>query len=220
MHDKKINEFTHYQSFNTKLEEIHKQPVIIPKPKEFIELLNTDLSHNAGFDYAKSIFIFGCLTGLRFGDIMNLKKKNLGDENGLRYLIADISKTKEKQIRIPLHEIAYNIFVKNDYNFEITNQALNRNLHDMFEYLKFDRIVTRYEKRKKDSEDIDLPFFKLITMHSSRRFFISTLVNSKKVSLGNIMKWTRHSTDVILSYIEDGYEEEELMRDVFSGFQS
>ena len=219
MHDKGINEFDFYKKFKTELEEIDKQPVIIPRPKEFITLMNADLSLNQRYEFVRAIFVVGCLTGLRFGDLIKISKKNIEVKDGVRYIITDISKTEDKQVRIPLHDIGYKFLTQYNFNFIISNQDLNRNLHEMFEHLKFDREVTRYEKRSKKSVPINLPFHKLVTMHSSRRFFISTLINSKKVSLGNIMKWTRHSTDVILSYIEEGYEEEDQMREVFSSFE-
>jgi integrase len=219
MNEKGINEFDNYQEFKTKLKEIHKQPVIIPTQKEFLKLLNADLTNYPTYNYARDIFIFGCLTGLRFGDIIKISKKNVVKKSGERYIITDISKTKEKRIIIPLTNTAYNILEKNNFQFKITNQELNRNLHDMLKYLGFIRKDIRYEKRAKDSVDIELPIYKLITMHSSRRFFISSLVNSKKVNLGNVMKWTRHRTDVIMRYIEEGHEEEEQMRQVFEAFE-
>jgi integrase len=63
--------------------------------KEFEKSLNPFLKR------ARDIFVFGCTVGLRFSDLMNLKKKNIINEQGEVFLVLFTRKTGT-EIKIPM----------------------------------------------------------------------------------------------------------------------
>jgi integrase len=106
---------------------------------------------------------------------------------------------------------------KYGYNLKLlSNQKLNDALHDLFKELEFDAPTTVYEKRGANTTAVVKPLYKVLAFHSARRFFISYLVNSKKISIGNIMAWSNHKNiNVVKKYIKQGMEQEEQMRELF-----
>jgi hypothetical protein len=61
------------------------------------------------------------------------------------------------------------------------------------------------------------PKYKFLTIHSSRRFFISFSVNEGKMGLGNVMAFTAHKNiNSIDPYVQKGYGDEDKMRELFS----
>src|SRR5690606_28221795 len=86
--------------------------------KEWIQVSHKTL------DKARDLFVFGCLTGLRYSDIDNLKHENIKDG----FLSLTVIKTKQK-LEVPLVGMAYGILAK--YNNplrplpKMSNQKLN-----------------------------------------------------------------------------------------------
>jgi len=73
-------------------------------------------------DKARDLFVFGCLTGLRYSDIDNLRHENVKDG----YLSLTVVKTK---LEVPMVGMAYDILAKYDNPLrplpEMSNQKLN-----------------------------------------------------------------------------------------------
>jgi integrase len=158
-------------------------------------------------------------TGLRFSDIINIKAENVRKGKGKFYIIPDIQKTVEAQHRIPLNEVAQSILFKYPQGMKkISNQKLNKALHDLFKFFKFDSIETKLKKYGADVITERKPKYKFLTIHSSRRFFISFCVNEGKMGLGNVMGFTAHKNIASIDpYVQKGYGDEDKMRELFSG---
>jgi len=55
-----------------------------------------------------------------------------------------------------------------------------------------------------------------LSFHSSRKFFISSCINSGLVGLGNVMAWSGHSNiGTVNTYIKKGYNEKEQMQQLY-----
>ncbi len=146
-------------------------------------------------DIVKQPFIFSCLTGLRFGDIMNLDWSNIVEENGVCRLKITAQKT-QKPISIPIPN-ANNILPQrgdardNDNVFKhISNRHVNLNL-----------------SKWADSAGIK---GKRITFHTARHTY-ATMLLTKGADLYTVSKLLGHSqirTTQIYAEIIDKKKEE------------
>jgi hypothetical protein len=94
----------------------------------------------------------------------------------------------------------------------------NKAVHDLFKHLGVNSIETKLKKYGADVIADRQPKYKFLTIHSSRRFFISFCVNEGKLGLGNVMGFTAHKNiNSIDPYVQKGYGEEDKMRELFSG---
>ena len=99
----------------------------------------------------------------------------------------------------------------------MSNWKVNENLHSLFKELQFNSTETIIVKRGASAKPIDKVKHEAMTMHSSRKFFMSTCVNSNVVSLGTTLVWSTH-TDLqnVVRYIGKGHKEAEQMRELFA----
>ncbi|MBN1969729.1 MAG: phage integrase SAM-like domain-containing protein [Candidatus Delongbacteria bacterium] len=146
-------------------------------------------------------FLWQCYTGLRYSDAFSIKEEHITD-GVLRYTP---SKTKRynKTIEQPLHNLAVELLNKYGYDMSglnITNQAYNRDLKDMF--LK---LIEKYPKLKFKSD---------YGTHCGRDSFISMCVR-EKVDWKTILNWVGQSSYAIMDrYIKqtEEYEKREMER--------
>lgn len=207
-----------FKDFKTGVTGIRKQSVIIPTLEEFKHLCNAKIE-DPRLSFARDVWVAGASTGLRFEDLINIKKENIRQEKGKLYIVTDIRKTVEAQHRIPLNAVAKSIFERYPEGMKKkSNQKLDKAVHDLFEHLGVNSIETRLKKYGAEVVTERLPKYKFIAIHSSRRFFISFCVNDGKMGLGYVMAFTAHKNiNSIDPYVQKGYGEEDKMRDLFSG---
>ncbi len=128
----------------------------VSKPREnltFTQLkqLETIDFVDKNLDYYRDLFLTGCYTGLRFSDLINLKKENIiyNPDDGGTYLRIQEKKTKKWKANIPLHRLfngkVLKIFAKYESRFRetifpdlVTDQCVNRNLKIIHQIMKFD----------------------------------------------------------------------------------
>jgi len=217
MVEEKKNDYVMFREFHTGLRGPKKKNVIIPTETEFKLLCNKKLT-DPRLDFARDIFVLGCSTGLRFSDAIRLNEDNLRTIGKNHYIVTNIEKTEEEQIFIPLNEVSKFILAKHpDGIKKISNQKLNKALHDLFEELEFNTPEVRMEKYGKETIAKKEPKHKLMTMHSSRRFFISRCINDGQISLGNVMAWSSHTGKSVFDYIQKGVAGEDQMQKLYSG---
>lgn len=174
-----------YKNFTVKNDDLE---VIALDFKEFQLIRDLDLSTQKYYEFkqlrdatkigykslerVRDIFLFGCYTGLRFSDLMELKEENIKDD----YIILSIKKTKQKQ-EIPLLKQALQII--NKYRSplsilpKISNQKFNQyiklvcelaNINEQIEIVRY-KGANPIKKVKKKHE--------LISAHTSRKTFIT-----------------------------------------------
>jgi integrase/recombinase XerD len=133
---------------------------------EVSQLMNLEIPEKNGFlNKVKDLFLFSCLSGLRYSDVMNLKWENIDIGKGT--ITVSMTKTK-KQITIPLLPQSKAILEKYSKHLikvpttkalpQMTNQVINRELKVLMEKLN----IT-----------------KPISFHCARHSFASNLIETK-----------------------------------------
>ncbi|MDD5695097.1 MAG: tyrosine-type recombinase/integrase [Bacteroidales bacterium] len=179
----------------------------------------------------------GCSTGLRYSDVVRLTPQNVVGDS----LIADITKTEGAQLRIPLNEISSHFLNKQFSKYgrvkEISNQKLNAVLTGLtnpekpdelpegglFRFISeehsahpFSDMVIKLERYGNRTVSKKIPKWLALSFHSSRKYFISYLVNVARVDIGNVMAWSGHTNlQTVNSYIERGQRQKEVMQEAF-----
>lgn len=144
----------------------------------------------------KDFFLFGCFTGMRYGDIAGLKKTNCYD-NKIEFFNSKNGTTQS--ITIPLTEISKNILAK--YSKEksifaipsISNQKTNDALKVVAEHSGLDEVIEVARKNGigRISKVLENKS-KLISCHTSRKSFI-TIAMTLGMKEATIKSITGHS---------------------------
>jgi integrase len=147
----------------------------------FRERLSDKLSRTNDF------FIFGSTVGLRFADLLRLKKSNIQTTADLTYLILNTSKTSS-QIKVPLP--SYALAILNKYRKipgpyilpRISNTNFNLNIKELMEFAGWTYSLPKIRYRQGKSLIVrtangkDFRFCDHITAHTMRRTAITTLL--------------------------------------------
>jgi integrase/recombinase XerD len=111
----------------------------------------------------KKAFLFSCNTGIRFGDVLRLKVKDLYQIDDYRYACTISMNKTEDPVSIPLNKKALNI---------IKDELFRNGEERVFRGLKYNQsniIINKWIK--------DAGILKHITFHNSRHSFASNLIN-------------------------------------------
>ena len=180
--------------------------------KDIIRLTKDELINFADMQLEKSwekrirdYFVFVCLTGVRFSDLININKKNFV-KDGEGYVLKLFTHKTIKWAEIPLTQRAYNIARRNDFEFKnYTNQAFNREIKDLLEkYNLFEEEVTIHRKIKRRIIDEQKLMRECISAHTGRRTFISILVENG-VPISRVMAMTGHTKEATLRVYIDKF---------------
>jgi len=127
---------------------------------------------NPKLDRVRDVYCFGCLTGLRFSDLMQLRRDHI--KNG--YIEKVIQKMKEPA-KIPILPQAQKIIDKyrNPVNVlpRISNQKFNDYIKECCKLAGIDQITTVTNFIGTNSEEMTKPKYELITAHTARKTFIT-----------------------------------------------
>jgi len=206
---KKLHTNTEYREFKKTSEETK---AIYLTEEEILSIYNTDLpSHLVE---ARDVFVFSCLTGLRFSDTIALRKYNWKGD----FLEITTIKT-EDALKIPLRKTAKIILEK--YKGQIPyfyNQKYNRQIKEIcskVDSLKVDETytITKGSKRK----EIVIKKYKLVQSHTARRSF-ATNEYKRGTKTAIIMAVTGHKSERdFWTYIR--LKQTEKAEDLFEDFQ-
>lgn len=115
-----------------------------------------NLSLTGKQDYIRDLFLFACYTGLRFSDVMDLKKRDIVYSNGNYWIIKEMVKTKET-VRIPIYLMFNNEphkLIKKYESFErlnifepISAQYVNRELKKLAKLANINKVLTFHVAR-------------------------------------------------------------------------
>ena len=149
---------------------------------------------------AIDMFVFACHTGLRISDVLRVKKAMISEKDGMNRLEFRTHKTKEKA-ELQLTKKATAILEKYNYNLKLYSEPnVNKYLHEALKTLDGFSENILYGK-----DNSDAPKHELITFHTGRRTFITSLVNNN-VNLNAIMKMTGHKRiSTLQEYINPDY---------------
>jgi integrase len=168
------------------------------------KLYDLDLAGNKRLETVRDLFLIGCWTGCRFGDIHKINSQNIHD--GMIHL--EQSKTGSRVI-IPLHPVVKNILEKYDFKLPvvISNQKFNKYLKEVAKEAKLNEMFHKGITKGGKRISTRLKKWRLVTTHAARRSFATNLYNSEFPSL-SIMQITGHKTEAaFLKYIKVTPEE-------------
>jgi site-specific recombinase XerD len=183
-----------------------------------IEDINKLLSHefdSKTMEKARDVFVFACVTGMRFGELSLIKRSNVTKDCIILKEKKDTSKVARE---IPLTNISRYILAKYDYNLPLTAiQNQNKNLKEIFKELKYTHLVEKVTTRRKENITIDMNFYDRISTHTARRTYI-TMMKKKGKSDKLIASISGHKDMRTLNsyYQVDGDERKKAMDDVFN----
>lgn len=159
-----------------------KKPKVITNQialrKEDLEKLLLTEMETKKLERVKDVFIFSCVTGLRFGELKYVSKNTI---NGKILLLKEEKSSGKKTREIPLSAIALHILEKYDYVLPlIANQKHNDYIKDVFEKAGYTHNVIKTITKGKEVIRQEFPFYKRISSHTARRTFITMMKRKGK----------------------------------------
>ena len=166
------------------------------------------------YDRIRDLFLLGCSTGLRFGDLTKLNRGNFiinreptkerTIKEGVQYSYIEISTNKTKQkIKIPLNKFICELIEKYDIENKeitfnkITNQEFNKHIKDVCNVIGINSQISISKNQRGNYKTEQKPKYEFISSHTMRRTFISFL--SHYVSISDIQSVSGHKDIKILS---------------------
>jgi integrase len=183
-----------------------------------IEDLNKLMQHqfeSSKLERVRDVFVFACVTGMRFGELSLITKTNVTDD----FIILKEDKDETKEAReIPLTSLSRYILLKYDYKLPlIANQKQNQYIKDVFQELEYNHKVQKVTTKGKENIKEDLFFYDRISTHTARRTFI-TMMKRQGKSDKLIASITGHNDMKTLNqyYQISEPEKKEAMDEVFN----
>jgi integrase len=177
-----------YRNFTIKKEPLE---VIALTNDEFLSLYNFNLSSKERLAKVRDIFCFACTTGLRYSDLLQLKREHLKDDN-----IELVIKKTKKTLKVPLNKYSLAILEKYREQLKplpmISNAKLNDYVKELCKLVGIDEAIeiVRYKGAKREA--IVYPKHDLIGVHTGRKTF-ATLSLERGMTAEVVMATTGHT---------------------------
>jgi integrase len=153
--------------------------------KELISLTNLEIE-NKYKQFVRDLFVFSCMTGLRWSDLMSLNKKHIKKYDQGIAIVKKSEKTKNN-FNVFLNDVSLAILERYNYNLNrMTNPAYNRELK---KFLKSTGLFNDSTDFKKEGRTLQR--WETISIHRGRDSFITILL-SLNVPPNHIMQYTGH----------------------------
>ncbi|MBN8688698.1 MAG: tyrosine-type recombinase/integrase [Chitinophagales bacterium] len=168
-----------------KKQQVQKATLDIPEIHKLYKFKFAQRHH----EQIRDLFVFLCLTGIRFQDLIEFDKNFIKkSKTGSGYVYVKAASKTSLDYNIPLCQIVLEIL--NKYKFElpkITGQYGNRAIKEALQITGlFDDITQNKHKYTKENKRR----FEAITLHKGRDSFITNLVDT--TPLNELMKYTGH----------------------------
>ncbi|RCW38683.1 site-specific integrase [Marinilabilia salmonicolor] len=163
-----------------------------------------DLSNFKGKEKVRDLFLIGCWTGLRFGDLSNIRPENIKDG----FIYVEQSKTGDRVV-IPVHPVVTSILDRYDGQLPpaISNQKTNDALKVIAKKAEINEPITISSISGGVKHSRTYQKWELVSSHTARRSFATNLYKAGFPSQ-SIMKITGHkSENAFLKYIKVTPEE-------------
>lgn len=182
--------------------------------KEDLEILLKQDFDTKRLERIRDVFVFSCVTGMRFGELKFVSKNSISNET----LYLKEEKGAGKQTReIPLNQIAIYLLRKYDYKLPlIANQKHNEYIKEVFMKAGYTYNVEKTSTRGKEVIREIMPFYDRVSSHTARRTFI-TMMKRKGKSDKLIAEISGHNDMKTLNqYYQVTYDEvKEAVSDTF-----
>lgn len=205
--------------FPVEIEKFSKQiksPEVIKSSLTKNELLKIHQiqAKSVSHEIVKDIFVFSCLTGIRWSDLITLNKNDIKELPQGLMIVKKAEKTDD-DFSVFLNKISKNILEKYDYNFNrMTNPAFNRILK---EFLKSTELFNDESKFKQGKRRLQR--WEIISIHRGRDTFITMLLE-ENVPLNVIMKYTGHKQlSTLEKYIDRNKKVDNFMDIIFKDIE-
>lgn len=172
------NGFTYNEEFKKFRKKEKVVTAQIALKREDLEKVMKHDFNSKKLERVRDVFVFACVTGLRFGELKLISKENIIDG----YLHLKEEKGAEKDTRtIPLNDFAIFILRKYDYKLPlIANQKQNLYIKEVFEKAGYNQMVEKITTRGKEIIREKFIFKDRISTHTARRTFITMLKRDGK----------------------------------------
>ena len=158
-----------YRDYRIKREELE---VIALSDSEFRLLYFFDFSKNKKYERVRDVFCFSCSTGLRFSDLLQLKREHINEIQ----IVLRVQKTKQI-LNIPLNKYAREILERYKENIHplpvISNQKSNKYLKELCELAGLNRSIEIVRYKGAERKALTYPKYDLMSMHIGRKTFSS-----------------------------------------------
>ncbi|MDB0601597.1 tyrosine-type recombinase/integrase [Tenacibaculum maritimum] len=159
-----------------------KKPKVITNQialrKEDLEIILKTEMPSKKLERVRDVFVFSCVTGMRFGELKFVSKNNI---DGKILLLKEEKGSGKKSREIPLSNIALHILNNYNYNLPlIANQKHNDYIKDVFKEAGYTHNVMKTSTRGKEVIREEIPFYKRISSHTARRTFITMMKRKGK----------------------------------------
>jgi integrase len=181
--------------------------------EQVTEIFNHDFSKNPRLERVRDLFVFGCVTGMRYSNYSKVRKTDISDN----FIKVRDEKNNAKTLTIPLNDYSSFILKKYDYKLpKITNQKFNEYIKEVIEKVGYKDDIKKTFKIGKEIIETISPFYDRISSHSARRSFI-TIMKNKKIPDKVIMSYTGHkSLEVFNQYYKPNTDDKvDFMQNVW-----
>lgn len=187
------------RQFKTLQEEID---AIYLSEQELEAIYRLDLSHDTRLERVRDLFLVGCYTGLRFGDLVRLHREHIHPSPRGAIIKLRTQKTDELVV-IPVHPILPKIMDR--YEGELpkamSDVKMNKYLKEIGRLSGLDSPVKITRTQGGLAHRTTHPKYELITVHTARRSFATNMYLRDVPSI-SIMKITGHRSEkAFLKYI-------------------
>ena len=157
---------------------------VVLSKSEVLKLYHYDFSKSPKLERVRDVFVFGCLTGMRYSDFKRVQRENI--QNGT-ITLREV-KDKSKTLKIPLVELSQAILEKYDYALPIISDQKFRNyIKEVCKRVGFTQEVVKSIRIGNKVFNQTLKKYERISTHTARRSFITNMINAgvpNKVIMG------------------------------------
>jgi len=167
------------------------------------KIYKLDLSKNKRLERVRDLFIVGCRTGLRFSDLISLRKEDITKE-GIRFQ----SDKTEQVLNTVIIEETQEILEKYDYQLpKISRTNLNKYIKEIGKLADISEVSHKDTFKSGKAISKKLKKYERISSHTARRSF-ATNMYKREFPIYYLMKITGHKKESdFLNYIKVTNEE-------------
>tara|TARA_B100002019_G_scaffold37535_1_gene31401 strand:+ start:941 stop:2176 length:1236 start_codon:yes stop_codon:yes gene_type:complete len=157
---------------------------VVLSKSEVLKLYHYDFSKSPKLERVRDVFVFGCLTGMRYSDFKRVQRENIQNDTITLREVKDKSKT----LKIPLVALSRAILEKYDYTLPIISDQKFRNyIKEACKIVGFTQEVVKSIRIGNKVFNKTLKKYERISTHTARRSFITNMINAgvpNKVIMG------------------------------------
>ena len=186
---------TDFHAFRPKFRGQDVRPVVFLTWDELMRLWDWEPDERPLMGQVRDVFCFCCFTSLRFSDVMNLRRPDVGDDS-IRITTVKTAEPLEIQLNRWSREILLR-YVDESFPDDrvfppFSNQVFNRLLHTLCKDCGISDPVHQTWYRGSERHDEVHPKWELVSSHCGRRTFICNAL-AMGISPTVVMKWTGHA---------------------------